>query len=461
MDLACKYLDNLRMQFSRFEVGYMLIRYFNTNSEFIFVQKIMENKLINAEIIAIGDELLIGQVTDTNSTWLGKMLNKYGIKISRINVISDDKESILSQLEISRQRASLIIMTGGLGPTKDDITKNTLVTYFKTNWRTDEDVLQQLTSFYKSRGREMLEVNRLQANLPANCITLNNTWGTAPGMWFDLDDNKVLISMPGVPYEMKNIFEHVALPRIIKQFKQPTLYHKTIVVINIPESIIAKNIEEIENLLPSNIKLAYLPHMNIVRLRLTGRQINEEDIIDRVNKIAMKIKDILGNSIVAMEDLSMAQIIYNNLHERNQTLSIAESCTGGYISHQMTLLPGASKVFVGSVISYSNSVKHHQLGVESTLFETVGAVSEQVVTQMVEGVRQRLATDYAIAVSGIAGPDGGSTDKPVGTTVIGVCSKNRTIVKTYQFVGDRMNVIERASNTGFELLRQLLLENTI
>ncbi len=411
---------------------------------------------MRAEIITIGDELLIGQVLDTNSAWLGQMLNKFGIKIHRINSISDDASEIKLQLAECLNRSELIIITGGLGPTKDDITKKTLADYFGMRWRIDEMVLAQLVSFFKNRGREMLEVNKLQAELPEGCITLFNEWGTAPGMWFE-HEGKIIISLPGVPYEMKNIFEFKALPLINERFSQPKLFHKTIVTINVPESILAKRIEQVEDHLPSHIKLAYLPNWNMVRLRLTGIQQTGKDITTEIETYILAIQSILGDAVVATEDMSMAEIVYNQLNAKNQTLSIAESCTGGYISHQMTILPGASKVFVGSVISYSNSVKHHQLGVESTLFETVGAVSEQVVTQMVEGVRERLMTDYAIAVSGVAGPGGGSVEKPVGTVVIGVCSKDITLVKTYHFIGDRMNVIGRTNNMAFDMLRRLIL----
>jgi nicotinamide-nucleotide amidase len=411
---------------------------------------------MQAEIITIGDELLIGQVIDTNSAWLGQMLNKHNIKIRRINSISDQKEEIVLQLEECLKRSELIIITGGLGPTKDDITKNTLVEYFRMGWRVDQDVMAQLEAFYKSRGREMFEVNKMQAHLPDKCVTLTNEWGTAPGMWFDIDD-KVVVSMPGVPYEMKNIFEFKALPLLIKKFEQPKLYHKNIVTINVPESILAKNIETIEDALPPNIKLAYLPNWNMVRLRLTGTQEGDIPIETQVNQIADQICKRVGDAVVATEDLNMSEVVFKALNEHNKTLSVAESCTGGYISHQLTLIPGASKVFVGSVISYSNSVKHHQLGVDTTLFETVGAVSEQVVEQMVQGVRERLQTDYAIAVSGIAGPGGGSDEKPVGTVVIGVSSSNKTIVKKFHFMGDRMNVIGRSCNMALDMLRRMIL----
>ncbi len=407
---------------------------------------------MQAEIITIGDELLIGQVVDTNSAWLGQVLNKHNIRIKRINSISDDEKEIRDMLDTCLGRSELIIITGGLGPTKDDITKRTLADYFKMGWRTDSKVIDQLEIFFRNRGRELMEVNRMQAELPSDCKTLYNEWGTAPGMWFDVGD-KVVISLPGVPYEMKNIFEFKAIPEIIKRFNEAPLYHKTIVTFNIPESILAKNISDIEDSLPHYIKLAYLPGLNVVRLRLTG---SAGDIHKEIDGFAKRIIERVGAAFVTDKDISMAEHIFNLLNSKGKTLSLAESCTGGFLSHQLTMIPGASRVFVGSVVSYSNSVKHHQLGVESTLFETVGAVSEQVVTQMVSGVRERLQTDYAIAVSGIAGPGGGSEDKPVGTVVIGVCSSEKTVVKKFHFTGDRSIVIGRSANMAFDMLRGII-----
>ena len=410
---------------------------------------------MQAEIITIGDELLIGQVVDTNSAWLGQMLNKSNIKVKRINSIGDDASEIKEMLSNCLKRSELIIITGGLGPTKDDITKKTLKEYFGMEWRIDQDVINQLEMYFKNRGRQLMEINKVQAELPSECLTLFNEWGTAPGMWFDVD-GRVVISLPGVPYEMKNIFEFKALPKIQERFNEPTLYHKTIVTFNIPESILAKQIEDIENQLPNNIKLAYLPGLNVVRLRLTGTMSKEVDIFEYVDSFAQKIIDRIGSSVIATQDLTLAEIVSKKLNYNGKTLSVAESCTGGYISHLLTSIPGASKVFVGSVISYSNSVKHHQLGVESTLFETVGAVSEQVVSQMAIGVRERLQTDYSIAVSGVAGPAGGSDEKPVGTVVIGVASETETIVKTFHFHGERINVIGRSANMAFAMLKDLM-----
>ena len=411
---------------------------------------------MQAEIITVGDELLIGQVVDTNSAWLGQILNKYNIKIKRIHSISDDAQEIKSCLANCLERSELIIITGGLGPTKDDITKKTLAEFFNSDMVINQSVLAQLETYFKNRGRQMLEINQMQAEVPSVCRVLTNALGTAPGMWFD-SNNKVIISLPGVPFEMKHIFEHEALPLIAQQFKMPAFVHRTLVSFNVPESLLAKQIEDIEDSLPQQIKLAYLPSLNTVRLRLSGSALdNDDNIVQLLDHYVQLIKDRMGKAIVSDQDETLSQTVFNQLSQLNQTLSVAESCTGGYISHQLTQIPGASKVFVGSVISYSNSVKHHQLGVESTLFETVGAVSEQVVTQMVTGVRERLQTDYAIAISGIAGPEGGSEDKPVGTVFIGVSSAKSHVVNRFHFSGNRMQIIERSNNMALAMLLEMI-----
>ena len=411
---------------------------------------------MQAEIITVGDELLIGQVVDTNSAWLGQILNKYNIKIKRIHSISDDAQEIKSCLANCLERSELIIITGGLGPTKDDITKKTLAEFFNSDMVINQSVLAQLETYFKNRGRQMLEINQMQAEVPSVCRVLTNALGTAPGMWFD-SNNKVIISLPGVPFEMKHIFEHEALPLIAQQFKMPAFVHRTLVSFNVPESLLAKQIEDIEDSLPTQIKLAYLPSLNTVRLRLSGSALdNNDNIVQLLDHYVQLIKDRMGKAIVSDQDETLSQTVFNQLSQLNQTLSVAESCTGGYISHQLTQIPGASKVFVGSVISYSNSVKHHQLGVESTLFETVGAVSEQVVTQMVTGVRERLQTDYAIAISGIAGPEGGSEDKPVGTVFIGVSSAKSHVVNRFHFSGNRMQIIERSNNMALAMLLEMI-----
>lgn len=411
---------------------------------------------MQAEIITVGDELLIGQVVDTNSAWLGQVLNKYNIKIKRIHSISDDAQEIKSCLANCLERSELIIITGGLGPTKDDITKKTLAEFFNSDMVINQSVLAQLETYFKNRGRQMLEINQMQAEVPSVCRVLTNALGTAPGMWFD-SNNKVVISLPGVPFEMKHIFEHEALPLIAQKFKMPAFVHRTLVSFNVPESLLAKQIEDIEDSLPQHIKLAYLPSLNTVRLRLSGSALsNDDNIVQLLDHYVQLIKDRMGKAIVSDQDETLSQTVFNKLSQLNQTLSLAESCTGGYISHQLTQIPGASKVFVGSVISYSNSVKHHQLGVESTLFETVGAVSEQVVTQMVTGVRERLQTDYAIAISGIAGPEGGSEDKPVGTVFIGVSSAKTHVVNRFHFSGNRMQIIERSNNMALAMLLEMI-----
>lgn len=410
---------------------------------------------MQAEIITIGDELLIGQVTDTNSVWLGQLLFKNNIPVFKKTAIKDQESEIIAQLDASIKQSDFIIITGGLGPTKDDITKKVLAQYFNMGWRIDAEVLKQLETFFANRGRIMMEANKMQAELPDGCETLSNEWGTAPGMLFRVGE-KIIVSLPGVPFEMKNIFEHKVMPIVLKHFELPKLHYKTLVTFNIPESLLAKQIEDIEDDLPPNIGLAYLPNYNIVRLRLTGKEEKGGNIEQEINAFAKRLTERIGDAVLAETDNSLVEIAAELLKQKNKTLSIAESCTGGYLSHLITLLPGSSSFFVGSVISYSNSVKHHQLGVESTLFETVGAVSEPVVEQMCSGVRERLQTDYAIAISGIAGPDGGTIEKPVGTVVIGISNEAEHFVQKYHFIGDRAGVISRASNMAMFLLIQEL-----
>lgn len=410
---------------------------------------------MQAEIITIGDELLIGQVIDTNSVWLGQLLFKNNISVFKKTAIKDLESEIVAQLDLSLAQSDFIVITGGLGPTKDDITKITLAKYFKMGWRVDVEVLKQLETFFADRGRVMMEANKMQAELPSGCETLGNEWGTAPGMLFRVGE-KIIVSLPGVPLEMKNIFEQKVMPIILEHFELPKLHYKTLVTFNIPESLLAKQIEDIENDLPQNIGLAYLPNFNIVRLRLTGKEEHGVNIEQQIDGFAKRLTERIGDAVLAETDQSLVEIAADLLKLKNKTLSIAESCTGGYLSHIITSLSGSSSFFVGSVISYSNSVKHHQLGVESTLFETVGAVSEPVVEQMCSGVRERLQTDYAIAISGIAGPDGGSAEKPVGTVVIGISNSEQHFVKKYYFIGDRSGVISRASNMAMFLLIQEL-----
>lgn len=409
------------------------------------------------EVITIGDELLIGQVVDTNSAWIGRELNKIGLEIIQKTAISDQRAHIIAALDNAKTRANIILITGGLGPTKDDLTKETLVQYFGCGWRTDEKVKEHVTAFFAKRNLKMLESNLLQAEQPDICETIFNPLGTAPGMWFDVD-GRIFVSMPGVPYEMMGMMESFVLPRLQKLAGDHHIIHKTIVTVGIGESFLSKRIEHIEDSLPPHIKLAYLPHYNVVRLRLTARGDDAATMQAEIDEIVTRIHATVGDFITADEDIAMEELIGRLLKEHGQTLATAESCTGGYIAHRITSVPGSSAYFWGSVVSYDNSVKMKQLGVSQETLDTVGAVSKETVEQMANGVIQLLGTNYGIATSGIAGPDGGTADKPVGTVWIAVANNQKTVSEKYVFHGSRASVIERSSITALNMLRKLILE---
>jgi nicotinamide-nucleotide amidase len=417
---------------------------------------------MQAEIITIGDELLIGQVVDTNSAWLGQILNKNNIRIKRINSISDDAEEIKTMISDCLKRSELIIITGGLGPTKDDITKKTLAEYFNMGWRTDEKVMEQLESFFKSRGRTMLEVNKLQADLPDGCTTLFNEWGTAPGMWFDVD-GKVIISVPGVPYEMIGMMEDEVLDKIAHHFQRPSIVHRTVLTQGVGESFLADVIQDWENSLDSeNIKLAYLPSPGMVKLRMSAYGGGNEDAL--LEKIARKEKELLaiiGEHVFGFGKDTLASVVGKMLLDRKETLCVAESCTGGFLSHLLTSTAGASDYFVGGVIAYTYSIKDHQLGVSMELLQSTGAVNEETAIQMAEGARQRLNTTYAISTTGIAGPGGGTPDNPVGTIWIAVATPEQTIAKKFSFGKNRERNILVAANSALNLLRKEIIHKNV
>lgn len=414
---------------------------------------------MKAEIITIGDEILIGQVVDTNSAWLGQQLNKEGIRINRIVSVSDNADEIKNALSDSIKRAQLVILTGGLGPTRDDITKKTLADFFNCGMVRNYEVEKQLRVFFEKRGRTLLETNLMQADVPAKCTVLHNEWGTAPGMLFN-ESGVVVVSMPGVPNEMKNIFTNRLLPVLQQSYRLPGIIHHTIVTANIPESMLAKQIEVVEDALPPHIKLAYLPAFNIVRLRLSARPQLDENTKQMVLDFASQIKEIIGEAVVVEKDISMAEAVIELLRSKKISLSIAESCTGGFVSHQITAIPGASDVFWGSIISYDNEIKINELQVSRQTIQSYGAVSEEVVSQMLVGIQNKYHTDCAIAISGIAGPGGGTEEKPVGTVYIGVAYGLEQEVKEWHFTGDRMSVIQRTALMAFDRLRKLVLTNS-
>lgn len=412
-----------------------------------------------AEVITIGDELLIGQVVDTNSAWIGEQLSGAGIRVKQITSVSDDKSHILAALAEAKNRVDIILITGGLGPTKDDITKHTLCEYFNTTLIPHPEIEEHIRHLFVSRfKREPSEVNLRQADLPANCTPLKNNVGTAAGMWFE-QDGKIFISMPGVPYEMKDIVENEALPRLKARFELPVIIHKTFLTQGYGESMIAEMIEAWEDALPKHMKLAYLPSPGAVRLRISAIGDNADALQQEVEAQGVQLEALLGTKIYGYGKETLESVIGGMLRQRKATLSIAESCTGGNISHHITLVPGSSDYFVGSVVSYDNAVKINQLGVNAAdlAFGGAGAVSETVAIQMAEGVKKLLGTDYAISVTGIAGPTSDNTSKPVGLVWIAVAGPEGTKAKEFMLKDIRERFISRATLTALNMLRYYLL----
>nr|MBC7612793.1 competence/damage-inducible protein A [Pseudopedobacter sp.] len=411
-----------------------------------------------AELITIGDEILIGQIIDSNSAWMAAELNKIGIKVKQITSVSDDAEHIIEALKNAEQRADIILVTGGLGPTKDDITKKTMAQYFKSkSFALHEPTLKVVTDIFKRYKAPLLEVNVQQAMVPDNCEVLLNDQGTAPSMLFR-KDKKIFISMPGVPYEMMNLMTSKVIPLIKKEFNLPAVYHQTILTAGVGESFLAEKLAYIEDSLPDYIKLAYLPKLGSVRLRLSTKEHATDEIKSEVQTYISKIIALIPEYWVAKEDIPIEKAILNLMEANKLTLSVAESCTGGFISQLITQHPGCSSVFTGGGIVYSYELKTKLLGVKKETLEKFGAVSEETITEMVIGALTNFNSDYAIAVSGIAGPDGGMLDKPVGTVWIGVGNREKTVVKKFNFGNKRLQNIERSSIAALNLLFRLLKE---
>ncbi len=415
----------------------------------------MTIKSVNVEIITIGDEILIGQIVDTNSAWMAKELNIAGFELAQITSVHDDAQHIIDTLELALKRADIVLFTGGIGPTKDDITKQTLCKYFDTKLIFNESVFQNIERLFVNRPNAMNELNRLQAMVPENCMVIQNAVGTAPITWFE-KNGKVIISMPGVPYEMKNAMNLEIIPRLQKQFETPVLLHKTVQVYGFPESALALKIADWENELPSNIKLAYLPNSGIVKLRLSGLSDNALELEIAITQQLELLSDILGNAIVAYEDIPLEQVIGKLLLAKGIMLATAESCTGGNIAHLLTTIPGSSEFFKGSVVAYSNQIKENLLGVNHEDIENEGAVSKIVAEQMAMGARKLLKSDVAIATTGIAGPTGGTAEKPVGTIWISVCYEEKTLTKIYHFGANREQNIQRATQAAFLLVKEII-----
>jgi len=414
---------------------------------------------MNVEIITIGDELLIGQVIDTNSAWIAENLNLIGIKVHQITSISDNREHILTTLAEASKRAQIVLMTGGLGPTKDDITKQTLCEYFQTKLVFNEPTYQNVVKLFGLRGMELNELNRKQAELPEICTPISNPNGTAAGMWFE-KDGVIYASMPGVPFEMKPMVLNEIMPRLAQKFNSSFIVHKTVLTHGVGESQLAGMIENWEDALPENIKLAYLPQPGIVRLRLTAIGNNKDKLTKAVETQIRKLRKIIPDLIFGFGTETLEEVIGKLLNDRFATLSTAESCTGGYISHLITSVPGSSAYYKGSVIAYSNEIKIFELGVSPEALYKHGAVSEEVVKQMAIGIKQKLLTDYSVAVSGIAGPNGGTKEKPVGTIWIAIATPKKVIAQQFLFGEDRGRNIRKAALAALNMLRLQLTKRS-
>ena len=378
---------------------------------------------MNAEIITIGDEILIGQIVDTNSVFISKELNKIGVSVYQISSIQDDRQHILNALKEASSRADIILITGGLGPTKDDITKHTLCEYFNDTLVENKEVLKHVEHLFENYVKQqILDSNRMQALVPSKATVLHNQFGTAPGIWIE-KDNKVYVSMPGVPYEMKGLIESEVIPRLQQKYKRPFILHKTVLTYGVGESIIADKIEDWETNLPKFIRLAYLPSLGKVRLRLTAKGDDEEILKTEIERQIVSLHKLIGDIIFGYEgEDSIEQEIGKLLATKNATLSLAESCTGGLIASRFTANPGASSYFVGGMVTYATQSKEALLGIDMTFITKYGVVSEAVAKEMADKVKQKFSSEYSISVTGVAGPTKGDSKQEVGTVYIGVSS---------------------------------------
>jgi nicotinamide-nucleotide amidase len=414
--------------------------------------------MVRAEIITIGDEILYGQILDTNTQWISLELDKIGIKTVRKSSVGDQRDEIVQILQEAQKRADIVFITGGLGPTKDDLTKKILADFFNCPLAYHPEALQDVTDFFAKRGRELSDINRDQALLPTKCTFIPNKQGTAPAMWFNEQDT-IWVSMPGVPFEMKAIMETEVLPRITPHFKLPVIVHQIRKVVGIGESYLSDLIQDWELQLPSHLKLAYLPSLGIVKLRLTGFGQDKVQLHADIEAEFEKVMPLIKSYIFGREKDELASVVGQLLVDQQATLAVAESCTGGYLAHQFTQHAGSSAYFQGGIISYANEVKVKQLGVSQDILYTEGAVSDTCVMAMATGARKNLGTTYALATSGIAGPDGGTDEKPVGTIWIALAHPNGVIARKLTQGGTRIQNIHLSSLTAINLLRRYLLND--
>ncbi len=411
-----------------------------------------------AEIITIGDEILYGQTLDTNAHWISGELDKVGIKVIRRTTVGDQEADIIRALEAAESMANIILITGGLGPTSDDLTKPCLARYFDSPMAMNPQALAELEQFMRSRGRNLNESTRRQAILPIKCTPISNPRGTATGLWFNRN-GKVFVAMPGVPHEMRDMITASIIPRLKEKFDLPVIFHKIVRVVGIGESWLSEKISDWEQALPKNMKLAYLPTFGDIKLRITAFGQNIENIKIEVEKQRSSLVSLIQEYVYGYDDDTLESVAGNLLRQKGQKLALAESCTGGYIAHLITSVPGSSDYFNGGVVPYQNAMKIEQLGVSEETLSKFGAVSENTVMEMATRVREKFKADYGMATSGIAGPGGGTPEKPVGLVWMAVSDKNTCKTQKLQLIKDRMVNIQLTSVAALNFLRQRLLEN--
>lgn len=427
-----------------------------------------------AEIISIGDEILIGQITNTNAQWMAQQLNLIGIPVTHLITVGDNREEMLQAFTDAQKRSDIILITGGLGPTSDDITKPVLCEFFKAKLVFNEKCFEDVKKLFSDRNLYMPDINKHQAEIPENCIPIKNNHGTAPGMWFEASPpapllkergvKQIFVSLPGVPFEMKAMMEEFIIPELRQRFTDQVIAHKTVHTQGIGESALAEKIKPWEeSLTPVAIKLAYLPSPGMVKLRLSAKGSDQKALLENINAKIGELKKIIPSHFFAVEEFgqeteTLEKIIGELLRKKKETLAVAESCTGGYIGHLITSIAGSSDYFKGGIIAYANEVKIQELGVDKKTIEEKGAVSREVAEQMAEGVRKRFHADFGIGTTGIAGPAGGSSEKPVGTVWIAVSSSGKTISEKFSFGNNRERNIRKAAITALNMLR-ITVEN--
>ncbi len=413
-------------------------------------------RIVKAEILAIGDELLYGQIQDTNSFWISQELDKIGVKVVRRTTVGDDREAMLHAFSQAEEAADIILITGGLGPTRDDLTKPLLAEYFNCELAIVPEALEAVRQLFERRGRELTPTNELQAQLPTKCQYVPNEVGTAPGMWFE-EKGKVWMSMPGVPHEMKRLMSNYVLPRIKRLFDLPVIYHKLVKTVGIGESWLSDLIKDWESALPDHVGLAYLPSIGEVKLRLTATSTTFEEAEREVDEQIERVRPLIGKYIYGYNQDQLHTVVGHHLSQKGESIALAESCSGGYIAHLITSVPGSSGYFKGGMVPYHNEAKEYLLGVKRETLSSKGAVSEETVIEMAKGIKDKFNADYGLSSSGIAGPDGGSSEKPVGTVWIACANKDGVRTKLLKLTQDRALNIHLTAVYALNLLRRCIL----